>query len=100
GHPCFPPTTLFRSTYPRIHVNQTPDAFRTICENVRTLCRLRTELNSGPYVTLAFVDGSANFAELVEMVEVAHELGADAAHFQHNFHMDGTTDLALSDSQY
>jgi MoaA/NifB/PqqE/SkfB family radical SAM enzyme len=51
-------------------------------------------------VTLAFVVGSINFAELVEMVESAHELGADAAHFQHSFHMDGTSDLALSDSQY
>ncbi len=87
-------------TYPRIHVNQTPDAYRTVCDNVRTLCRLRTELNRGPYVTLAFVVGSINFAELVAMVDIAHALGADAAHFQHNFHMDGTEDLALSDSQY
>jgi MoaA/NifB/PqqE/SkfB family radical SAM enzyme len=87
-------------TYPRIHVNQTPDAFRTIRENVRTLCRRRTERNSGLYVTLAFVVGSINFAELVEMVEMTHELGADAAHFQHIFHMDGTADLALSDSEY
>jgi MoaA/NifB/PqqE/SkfB family radical SAM enzyme len=87
-------------TYPRIHVNQTPEAFRAIRENVRTLCRLRTEHHGGPYVTLAYVVGALNFAELVAMVEAAHELGADAAHFQHNFHMNGTDDLALSDAQY
>jgi MoaA/NifB/PqqE/SkfB family radical SAM enzyme len=87
-------------TYPRIHVNQTPEAFRAIRENVRTLCRLRAESHGEPYVTLAFVVGALNFAELVAMVETVHELGADAAHFQHNFHMDGTADLALSDSQY
>ncbi len=87
-------------TYPRIHVNQTPEAFRAIRDNVGTLCRLRTEPDGAPYVTIAFIVGSPNFGELVEMVELAHELGADAAHFQHSFHMDGTADLALSDAQY
>jgi MoaA/NifB/PqqE/SkfB family radical SAM enzyme len=88
------------STYPRIHVGQTAATHRSIRENVRQLCELRSERTNGLYVTLAFVVGSINFAELVEMVEVAHEVGADAAHFQHSFHMDGTDDMALSDTQY
>lgn len=87
-------------TYPRIHVNQTAEAYRAIRENVRTLCAQRDELEAPLSVTLAFVVGSINFGELVEMVEAAHDVGADAAHFQHGFHMDGTYDMALADADY
>lgn len=87
-------------TYPRIHANQDAAEFGRVVANARRLAELRRARRSPPHVALAFAIGATNFRELVDMVERAAEVGADAAHFQHAVHMSYTPDLALDDDAW
>jgi MoaA/NifB/PqqE/SkfB family radical SAM enzyme len=89
-----------RETYPRIHQNQTPDDFDAVCRNVRQLCAVRPAKHPALHVSLSFVVLASNFHELTEMVGLAHSLGADSAHFQHNVHTRHADDSPLTRQEY
>lgn len=69
-------------TYPRIHVSETPESFARITAGLAELVRARGDRRA-PHVTVSFTIGALNYRELVDMVDVVHRAGADAAHFQH-----------------
>lgn len=70
------------STYPKIHVSETVESYDRIVAGLASLVRARGD-RGAPHVSASFTIGALNYRELVEMIEVVGEAGADAAHFQH-----------------
>lgn len=88
-------------TYPRIHVTETPESYVRNKANMALVARARRSAGSEkPFIRVGFVIGRANWRELVEMVEAAHEIGADEAMFSHLDPHPGIQDLTLSDAEY
>lgn len=88
-------------TYPRIHVTETPEAYRTVKRYLRGLTERRSAAKrSSPHLRLSFVISRRNFFEIEQMVEVAAEVGADETMFVHTVVHEATPDLALSREQY
>lgn len=88
-------------TYPHIHVTETPENYLQVKKNLRALsdCK-RVAASDLPYLSLSFVITSKNYFEIDQMIEVAHEVGAQDAQFVHAVLHDGTPDLALNAEQY
>lgn len=88
-------------TYPHIHVTERPEDYLKVKKNLRFLsdCKIAggSEL---PLITLSFVISSRNYFEIAQMIEVAHQVGAQEAQFVHTVVHEGTPDLALSEAQY
>jgi MoaA/NifB/PqqE/SkfB family radical SAM enzyme len=71
-------------TYQKMHVSETAASFRRVKDGLRHLADARRRSGGRvPHLTLSFTIGALNFDELVQMVETAVEVGADAAHFQY-----------------
>lgn len=70
------------STYPKIHVSETAESYARVIAGLASLVRARAG-RAAPHVSASFTIGALNYRELVEMIEVVSEVGADAAHFQH-----------------
>jgi radical SAM protein with 4Fe4S-binding SPASM domain len=88
-------------TYPRIHVTETPENYLKVKKNLRALSDYKIAAGSDlPYVGLSFVITSTNYSEIMSMIEVAFEVGAQEASFIHTVIHDGTPDLALNEAQY
>jgi MoaA/NifB/PqqE/SkfB family radical SAM enzyme len=88
-------------TYPHIHVTESPEDYIKVKKNLRVLsdCKIAAGTNL-PYLSLSFVSSSKNYFEIANMIEVAHEVGAQETTFIHTVIHEGTPDLALNDSQY
>ncbi|MBV8889116.1 MAG: radical SAM protein [Alphaproteobacteria bacterium] len=88
-------------TYPHIHVTETPEDYLKVKKNLRFLSDCKIAAGSElPYLSLSFVITAKNYFEIVKMIEVAHEVGAQEASFVHTVIHDGTRDLALDEAQY
>lgn len=88
------------TTYPLVHVSESPASFRRVTGHVAGLVAARrASAAARPHVTVSFTISSRNHAELVEMVELAAALGVDAAFFQHVLDEPGGA-LALGDEDY
>jgi MoaA/NifB/PqqE/SkfB family radical SAM enzyme len=88
-------------TYPRIHVTESPENYLKVKKNLRFLSDCKVAAGSGvPYISLSFVITSRNYHEIVRMIEVTHEVGAQEAQFSHTVIHAGTPDLALTEAQY
>jgi len=88
-------------TYPKIHVTESPEAYRAVKRNLRELADAKARLGTDrPYVRTAFVISTCNDGELLEMVEAGAEVGANEAAFHHAIVHDGTADLALSPERH
>ena len=88
-------------TYPHIHVTETPADYLKVKKNLRVLSDCKIAAGSDlPFISLSFVITSKNYFEISNMVEVAHEVGAQEAQFAHSVIHDGTPDLALNETQY
>jgi MoaA/NifB/PqqE/SkfB family radical SAM enzyme len=87
-------------TYPRIHVTETPEDYLKVKRNLRALADCKIAAGSeAPFISLSFVITSKNYAEVEQMIEATHEVGAQEAQFAHVVLHDGTRDLALSEAQ-
>jgi MoaA/NifB/PqqE/SkfB family radical SAM enzyme len=88
-------------TYPHIHVTETPENYLKVKKNLRFLSDFKTRAGSEvPFLSLTFVINAKNSFEIAEMIEVAHEVGAQNAEFVHAVLHDGTSDLAMNEAQY
>src|SRR5712691_4885133 len=88
-------------TYPYIHVTERPQDYLKVKKNLRFLSDCKISARSKlPYITLSFVISSKNYFEIADMIEVAHEVGAEEVQFIHTVIHDGTADLALNEAQY
>lgn len=88
-------------TYPKIHVTESPESYRQHKRNLEGLAEAKRAAGSElPYVRTAFILQSANQREVMDMVEAAHEVGAQEAAFHHVIVHDATQDLALSRAEY
>jgi MoaA/NifB/PqqE/SkfB family radical SAM enzyme len=88
-------------TYPTIHVTESPENYLQVKRNLRGLADARARAGSAtPYMRAAFVLSTRNYAEIYEMVEAAHEVGANEAAFHHAIVHEGAPDLALSRAQF
>ena len=88
-------------TYPHIHVTETPENYLKVKKNLRFLSDCKIAARSDlPFLTLTFVINSKNYFEIANMIEVTHEVGAQDAQFVHAILHDGTSDLAMNETQY
>lgn len=88
-------------TYPHIHVTESPEDYLKVKKNIRFLADCKISAGSRlPVIGPSFVITSKNYFEIAKMVEVAHEVGAQEAQFNHTVVHDPTADLALSEAQY
>jgi MoaA/NifB/PqqE/SkfB family radical SAM enzyme len=88
-------------TYPHIHVTETPENYLRVKRNLRFLSDQKIAAKSDlPFLSLSFVITSKNYFEVMDMVSVTGEVGAQEASFVHTTLHDGTPDLALSPEQY
>lgn len=88
-------------TYPRIHVTESPENFLKVKKNLRFLSDCKIAAGSSvPFMSLSFAITSRNYNEIVRMIEVTHEVGAQEAQFAHTVIHQGTLDLALNEAQY
>ena len=87
-------------TYPKIHVTETAADYGRVKRNLRYLadCKIAAG-RSAPFISLSFVITSRNFFEIAQMIETAHEVGAQEAHFVHTVVHAGTRDLELSEAE-
>lgn len=88
-------------TYPHIHVTESPEDYLKVKKNLRFLSDCKIAARSGlPHLSLCFVISSKNYFEIANMIEVAHEVGAQETQFIHTVIHEGTPDLALNEAQY
>ncbi len=88
-------------TYPLIHVTERPEDYIKVKKNLRFLSDCKIAARSHlPHLSLSFVITSRNYFEIADMIEVAHEVGAQEVQFAHTVIHDGTSDLALNEAQY
>ncbi len=87
-------------TYRAIHLNTPPDAFETIKRTMSLITEAKREAGTiYPRLHLSFVIQNNNFRELEDMVRVAHEVGAEKAHFIGISTYEGTKFLALNEEE-
>ena len=87
--------------YPRNHVTERPENYLKVKRNLRYLADRKTAVGTRlPYVSLSFVISSRNYFEIVQMIEVAQEVGANEVQLAHVVVHEGTPDLALTETQY
>jgi radical SAM protein with 4Fe4S-binding SPASM domain len=73
-----------RETYPRIHITETPDNYDKVIHNLKTLQEIKKQQNSEtPSVMLSFVISRLNYQEGLEMIDRAHDIGADQVLFKY-----------------
>ena len=88
-------------TYPLIHVTETPEKYIKLKSNLRYLSDYKKSKNSLlPHLRLSFVITNRNCFELKEMVQVAHEVGADQAKFEYASVHEGTQNLKLTEEDF
>ena len=88
-------------TYPKLHVTETPENYLKVKKNLRVLSDRKIAAGSSlPFLSLSFVITSRNYFELIDMIEVAHEVGAQETQFIHTVIHDATPDLALNEAQF
>ncbi len=88
------------ATYGEIHVNTPRDAFDRIKRTLSVITEAKRAAGTVyPRLQLSFVIQNNNFHELEDMVRVAHEVGAEKAHFIGISTYEGTKFLALNDEQ-
>jgi MoaA/NifB/PqqE/SkfB family radical SAM enzyme len=67
-----------RETYPLIHITETPEKYDRVISNLKTLQEIKKQQKSKvPRVMLSFVISRMNYQEGLEMIDRAHEVGAD-----------------------
>ncbi len=87
-------------SYSEIHVNTAPDMFERIKRTLKIVTQAKRDAGTQmPQMNLSFVIQNNNYFELEEMVETAHEVGAQKAHFIGISTYDGTKFLELDDEQ-
>jgi MoaA/NifB/PqqE/SkfB family radical SAM enzyme len=87
--------------YPNNHVSETPENYLKVKKNLRFLSDCKIAAGSElPFLNLSFVITCKNYFEIADMIEVAHEVGAQDAEFIHPVLNDGGRDLAMSATQY
>jgi MoaA/NifB/PqqE/SkfB family radical SAM enzyme len=87
-------------TYNEIHLRTPPEAFDKIKRTLSLISRTKRERKSRyPILNLSYVIQNNNYYEMEDMVRVAHEVGADGAHFIDICTYEGTRFLALDDRQ-
>jgi radical SAM protein with 4Fe4S-binding SPASM domain len=91
----------------RVHVSlnagttESPENYVRVKKNLRFLSDYKIAVGSDlPYLSLSFVISSKNYFEISDMIEVAHEVGAQETTFIHTVLHQGTPDLALTEAQY
>jgi MoaA/NifB/PqqE/SkfB family radical SAM enzyme len=73
-----------RETYPHIHITETPEKYDKVIRNLKTLQEIKTRHKSKvPQVMLSFVINRRNYQEGLEMIDRAHEIGADQVLFKY-----------------
>ncbi|MCL4545928.1 MAG: radical SAM protein [Chloroflexi bacterium] len=88
-------------TYPRVHQTETPERYLAVKARLINLVQeKRRQGKSSPLLTLSFVISSINFHEVQQMVEVAHEIGADNVSMVHVVTREASDDLCLAPAQY
>jgi radical SAM protein with 4Fe4S-binding SPASM domain len=88
-------------TYPHVHVTERPSDYLKVKKKLRFLADCKIAAGSElPLITLSFVIQSKNYFEIVSMIEVAHEIGAQEVQFVHTVVHEGTEDIALTEEQY
>ena len=88
-------------TYPLIHVTESPEKYIKVKTNLRYLTDYKKSQNKLlPHLRLSFVITNRNCFELKEMVEAAHEIGADEAKFEYAAVHEGTQCLKLTEEEF
>ena len=88
-------------TYPLIHVTESPEKYIKLKSNLRYLTDYKRSRNSQlPHLRLGFVISNRNCFELKEMIEAAHEIGADEARFEYASVHEGTQDIRLTEEDF
>lgn len=88
-------------TYPRVHQTETPERYLAVKARLRYLVEeKRRQSKATPILTLSFVISSVNYREVVQMVEVAAEIGADTISMVHVVTREASDDLCLSRIQH
>jgi MoaA/NifB/PqqE/SkfB family radical SAM enzyme len=89
-----------RTTYPLIHTTETPERFDAVLDRLRTLREIKGKARRElPRVMLSFVITEANHREAEEMLERAHEVGADQVVMKYAIPYPGIRFIELDEAQ-